>query len=202
MVEQRPFKAWVLGSNPSELTISLSQWPYPENPHAVELRIRPLAHFYQWYKVWVPHPRRGFVFAARVGYLNINWRNALAFNRRQRQREAEGCAVAQFALGPDASAVRQHNVFDNGQSQPRAARLARTRLVDAVKTLEDALEVLGGDAGTEILHAEFDLRVQKPRAHQNAFAADGVVQRVFNQVAKDLIHRVRDRPEPAPPARR
>ena len=77
-------------------------------------------------------------------------------NRRQWEREMEGCALAQLALCPDAAAVGLDDVFDDGKTEAGAAGFARTRLVDAVEALEDALEVVGGDAGAEVLHGELN----------------------------------------------
>ena len=56
------------------------------------------------------------------------------------QREEKRRALAQLAFHPDLAAVVLHDVFDDGQTQTRAALLARPRLVHPVKPLEDAVE--------------------------------------------------------------
>ena len=61
---------------------------------------------------------------------------------RQGQGEVEGLAGAEFAFGPDAAAVGQDDVLDDGQAEAGAARLAGARFVDAIEALEDAIEVL------------------------------------------------------------
>ena len=45
------------------------------------------------------------------------------------------------AFNPDAAAVRVNDVAGNGEAESGAARLARSRGVHAVKTLENALKV-------------------------------------------------------------
>ena len=82
----------------------------------------------------------------------------------ERQREVEAGAVAKLAFSPDASAVSLHNVLDDGEAEAGAAGLARARLVDAIKALEDALEMLGGDAGAEVLNGELHLGGEQTRA--------------------------------------
>ena len=86
------------------------------------------------------------------------------------QREVEVSAVAQFAFGPDASAVGLDDVLDDGQAQAGAAGLAGAGFVNAVEALEDAVEVLGGDAGAEVLDGELDLSLEQPRADADALA--------------------------------
>ena len=57
----------------------------------------------------------------------------------------------------------QHDVFGDRQSQPGSSGFARARLVHPVEALEQARQVLGGNAGTEILHIEFDAFRDRPR---------------------------------------
>jgi len=56
--------------------------------------------------------------------------------REQRQRKVECGAAAEFAFRPDAPSVGQHDVLDDSQAEPVAARLA-DGFVDTVKTFED-----------------------------------------------------------------
>ena len=64
--------------------------------------------------------------------------------------------MIEFALGADGAAVSQHDVFGDGQSQAGAAGFAGAGLVYAVEALEQARQVLGGNARTEILNIELD----------------------------------------------
>ena len=83
----------------------------------------------------------------RIGS-ELRWRRAwrrhccLLDARRLRQCEVERHPPTQLALCPDAAAMGLHNMLDDGQAQPRPSGLSRTRLVDAVEALEDALQVL------------------------------------------------------------
>src|SRR5258708_37218118 len=70
--------------------------------------------------------------------------------------EEEGAAVAEFAFGADGAAVGEHDVFGDGETEAGAAGFAGAGLVDAVEALEEAGQVLGGNAGAEILHIKFD----------------------------------------------
>ena len=53
----------------------------------------------------------------------------------------------------DLSAVGLGDVLDDGQPEARAAQLAAARLVHAVEALEEARQVLGGDAAALVAHA-------------------------------------------------
>ena len=90
--------------------------------------------------------------------------------RRKRQREVELCAVAEFAFGPDAAAVGLHDVLDDGEAEASPAGFARAGFVDAIEALEDALQMLGGNAGAEVLNGELHLRSEQARASTNALA--------------------------------
>ena len=111
-------------------------------------------------------------------------------DRDQRQREVEGRAGAQLALGPQAATMGQHDVFDDGQAQARAARLAGAGLVHAVEALEYPVQMLRGNAGPEVLHRELNLRLQQPRADANPLPCPAVLEGVLDQIAEDLIHGV------------
>ena len=104
--------------------------------------------------------------------------------RRQWQREVEGGAAAQFAFCPDASAVGQDDVLDDGQTEAGAARLARARFINAIEALEDAGEVFAGDAGAEVADGELDLggdlalivRDEQPCAGDDALAGLAILE--------------------------
>ncbi len=91
-------------------------------------------------------------------------------SRRQWQREMEAGALAEFAFSPDAAAVSLHNVLDDGKAEAGAAGFARARLVNAVEALKDALQVLGGDAGAEVLNGELHFGSEQARGSANALA--------------------------------
>ena len=70
----------------------------------------------------------------------------------------------------------QHDVLDDGEAEAGAAGFARAGLVDAIEALEDALQVLGGDAGAEVLNGELDLRGEQARTDADALAGFGVFE--------------------------
>ena len=74
---------------------------------------------------------------------------------RLRQREEKRRAFAQFAFHPDLAAVALHDVFHNRKAQARAALLARTRLVHAIKPLEHPVERFRRNARPVVLHENF-----------------------------------------------
>src|SRR5664280_2341923 len=82
----------------------------------------------------------------------------------RRQSKKEDAAVVQFAFGPDRAAVYANDVLGDCQSQPGAAALARTRFVNAVKTLEQPRQMLRGYPWAVVVHKEFDGAFQVTRA--------------------------------------
>ena len=108
--------------------------------------------------------------------------------RGQGQGEVELGAVAEFALGPDAAAVGLDDVLDDGEAEAGAAGFTGAGLVHTVESLEDAVEVLGGDAGAEVLDSELDGIFSELRADADTLARASVFEGVFNQVSEDLVH--------------
>ena len=75
---------------------------------------------------------------------------------RHRDFHDESSAGGVGVLHPDPPVVQADMLGHQGQSQPdavAAAAVARLRRA-AVEALEDALPVLGGDAGSAVLHLE------------------------------------------------
>ncbi len=64
--------------------------------------------------------------------------------------------MAEFAFGADGAAVGEHDVLGDGEAEAGAAGFAGAGFVDAVEAFEEARQMLGGDAGAEILHVKFD----------------------------------------------
>src|ERR1700704_3548666 len=63
--------------------------------------------------------------------------------------------VVKFTLGADRAPVGAHSVFDNGEAETSASRLARACLVDTVEALEQARQMLGRYARTKVADIEF-----------------------------------------------
>ena len=54
------------------------------------------------------------------------------------------------AFDGHAAAMGLHDVLDDGQPQAGAAQLAAAGPIDAIEPLEDARQVLGGDAAAAV----------------------------------------------------
>ena len=63
--------------------------------------------------------------------------------------------MVKFTFGADRAPVGAHNVFDNGEAETSASRLARACLVDTVEALEQARQMLGRYARTKVADIEF-----------------------------------------------
>src|SRR5713101_8077828 len=99
-------------------------------------------------------------FGAREWWISTSRKNPGKIFRHRlnlRQGEEKTGALAQLALYPDFAAVRLHDVFDDGEAEAGAARLARARAVHAVKSLEDAVLRLGGNSWAVALDPELNL---------------------------------------------
>jgi hypothetical protein len=105
----------------------------------------------------------------------------------------KSAAVAEFAFGADGAAMGQHDVFGDGKPESSAAGFAGAGFVDAVKALEEAREMFGGDAGAEILDiefdAEFDAPVGRTGTEHNSAAGAAVLHRVVDQIRENLMDR-------------
>src|SRR4051812_23894901 len=67
--------------------------------------------------------------------------------RGARQGDDEPRAALRAVLRADGAAVQLDEMFDDGEAEPRAAGVARTRLVDAIEPLEHARQIVFRDAG-------------------------------------------------------
>src|SRR5579863_5984385 len=104
--------------------------------------------------------------------------------------EQEGAAVDEFAFGADGAAVGEHDVLGDGQAEASATGLSGAGLVHAVKPFKQSRQVLGGNAGAEILNVEFDSELdaarRRPGPVQSAVIGTAVFHGVVNQVGKYL----------------
>ena len=64
--------------------------------------------------------------------------------------------MVELAFGAYCASMGEHDVFGDCQSQAGAAGFAGASLVDPVEALEQSRQVFGGDAGSEVLHIEFN----------------------------------------------
>ena len=78
----------------------------------------------------------------------------MAISLRPRQLEREAAPLPDLAVEEDATAVRLHDVAHDREPEARGARLAA--VLPLHEALEDALALLGGDAGPGVGHADPD----------------------------------------------
>jgi hypothetical protein len=72
--------------------------------------------------------------------------------RRERQAHREGGAAADHAGHVDSPLVCPRDPVDDRQPESRPARIARSRRVGAIETLEEVRQVFGRDPDTRVRH--------------------------------------------------
>ena len=102
--------------------------------------------------------------------------------------ERERTADAEFAAYGDPFAVRLDYVFYDGQAETRSSLFARTALVRAVETLEDALCVLLADSETVVFDLDEDLVYHVAELYDSCTALFAVVYRVDDEVYENLSY--------------
>src|SRR5580700_10127316 len=73
------------------------------------------------------------------------------------------------------------------QPQPGAPRFPRASFVHAVETLEQAWQVLKGNARAEIAHIEFNAAFRTPRPQNQPSTRRSVLKRIVDEVGKNLV---------------
>src|SRR6185503_12153072 len=95
-----------------------------------------------------------------------------------RQGEADDGPLPFVALDVQLPAVRQHEVLDDRQSEPRAPQLARAGLVHAVEALGDARQVGRRNPDAGVADRELDtLAVEPASPDRHAAPLRGVLHR-------------------------
>src|SRR5262249_3862560 len=104
-----------------------------------------------------------------------------------RQMDGEDRTTPDLALHRNATFHRLREMLDDGEAETGAAHVARAAAVDAVEALEEARQMLLGDARTRVPHQNTKLSVV--RAHRrNLYAGAGrVLDGVVHQVGQDLL---------------
>src|SRR5258708_8334060 len=98
-----------------------------------------------------------------------------------RELHREDGAVLRAVDGADAAAVELHQMPDDRESEPRASRIlavARARLVHAVEALEDAREVVRGNAGSLVRPGDHEALSLPRRGHDDPSSFGGVARPV------------------------
>src|SRR5687768_5172305 len=99
----------------------------------------------------------------------------------------ERAAGTEGALDLEASFVPLEGVLDDRKPQPRAAARARAALVDAVKTLGQARDVIGRHADAGVGYGEARASAGLLPAHADAPALRRVLHGVGDQVRDDAL---------------
>src|SRR5580658_9140685 len=102
------------------------------------------------------------------------------------QGKQEARAMVQLALCANRSAVRQNNMLRDGKPQPCPAGLSRASLIHTVETLEKARQMFGRNARPKVSDVEFDAIRNRASSENHFFPRRRILQRVLNQVRKDL----------------
>src|SRR6202522_4888442 len=97
--------------------------------------------------------------------------------------------MVKLALCANRSAVRQNNMLREGKPEARPAGLARASLIHTVETLEKARQMFGRNARPKVSDVEFDAIRNRASSENHFFSRRRILQRVLNQVRKDLVDR-------------
>src|SRR5579872_254746 len=102
--------------------------------------------------------------------------------------------MAEFAVGADGATMGAHDVLGDGEAKAGASGFAGAGFIDAVEALEEARQVLRGNAGSEVTHIKLDaLRTaggggpHSTGAKFDTRAGASVLHSVVDQVGKDLV---------------
>ena len=103
-----------------------------------------------------------------------------------RYREMKTRTFAKFAFHPDAPALRFDQVFGDGQTESRAAGLARSRSIDAVKSLKNARLICPRNADASVGHREYHFQLVCFRTQHDFAAGQGVLTRIIQEILQYL----------------
>ena len=81
------------------------------------------------------------------------------------QGEEECSAGAEFTFRSDSAPVGLDDVLYDREAKASAPGFSRTRLVDPIEALEDAVKMFRSDARAKVLHKELDLARHGTRAN-------------------------------------
>lgn len=99
-----------------------------------------------------------------------------------RHGEMKMRAVAKFAFHPDAPTLRFDQMFGDSQAEPRSARLARSRRIDAVKALKNTRLICPRNADARVRNSKYYFQFVCFRTQHNRTARQGVLARVIQQI--------------------
>src|SRR5205807_4238085 len=104
------------------------------------------------------------------------------------QRDDELCAALRVADCTDRAAVSFDDLSGDRQPETAAAAATGPRAVDLEEALEDAWQIVGGDDGACVVHADADVsRPQYLRADVDRATGRRVADGVVDEVREDLL---------------
>ena len=101
--------------------------------------------------------------------------------------EVETQALRRDVADGDGASVQHDGILDDGEAEARAAHVAAAPLVYAVEALEDAGQMLVGNADAVVLEGEMPAVLLLFGRHLDGGALAGVVDGVVHQVAEDAV---------------
>ena len=105
---------------------------------------------------------------------------------KNRYREMKTRTFAKFAFHPDAPALRFDQMFGDSQTESRPARLARSRRIDAVKSLKNARLIRSRNADARVGHSEYHFQFMCFRTQHDFAARQRVLPRVIQQILQNF----------------
>src|ERR1700730_3705522 len=103
-----------------------------------------------------------------------------------RHGEMKMRAFAKFAFHPDAPALRFYQMFGDSQAESRPARLARSRRIDAVKSLKNARLIRPRNADAGVGHSEYHFQFVRFRTQHDFAARQRILPRVIQQILQNF----------------
>ncbi len=108
-----------------------------------------------------------------------------------RKLDLERGAMSRGGLSVDASAMGFDDRSGDRESETGTPRTPASAAVDAVKALEDSVELVGRDSRPGVAHRDVELTVVRPRADRDPVAVPGVGDGVADEVVEHLSESVR-----------
>src|SRR6266403_2807998 len=103
------------------------------------------------------------------------------------EQDTNGRAPTKLAFRFDAAAVQLRDVLDDGKAKAGAAQLAAARLVDPIKSLEDARQIFFANADSSVANTECNLAVVAVRVQADFGAGPRIFHGIIEQVVEDFL---------------
>lgn len=96
--------------------------------------------------------------------------------------------MIKFAFSPNRAPMRQNNMFGDGESQPCASRLPGPSFVHTVEPFKETGKMSGSDARPQVPDVKLNALRCCTSPKENLLPGRGILQRIFNQVRKNLVN--------------